>query len=92
MADPMDVHRRNESGVMYLDARYALRNHDPAPLPMRRFAVGSEAELGFDQARTVVRFGDGKSESIPIGRARADIPKLRQILRRVEEVCTLRPQ
>jgi hypothetical protein len=88
----MDVHRRNESGVMYLDPKYSFRDHDPAPLPMGCFAVGSEVKFSFDQACTFVRFGDGKSESIPIRRARTDIPKLRQILRRIEEVCTLRPQ
>jgi hypothetical protein len=77
---------------MYLNARYTFPDHDPAPLPMGCFAVGGKIEFSFNQSRTVVCFGDGKSESIPVGRPRAHIPKFRQILRCREEVRTLRPQ
>src|ERR1700677_3286198 len=88
----MDVHRGNESCVMYLNARYPFCDHDSAPLPMGCFAVSRKIELGFNQTRTVICFGDGKSESVALCRPGAYIPKLRQILRGIEKVCTLRPQ
>jgi hypothetical protein len=54
----MDVHRRNESSVMYLDPRHPFRDHDPAPFPMGCFAVDGKIELSFNQTGPVICFGD----------------------------------
>ena len=54
----MDVHRRNESSVMYLNPRYPFCDDDPAPFAMGCFAVDGKIELSFDQTGTVICFGD----------------------------------
>jgi hypothetical protein len=92
MANSVDVHRRNKSCVMYLNARYLFRYDNSAPLLMRCPAVRNESEFSFNQFRPIICLGDGKTKSISIGRTSADIPELGQILRRIEQVCTLRPQ
>ena len=86
------MHRGNQAGIMYLNARYFFGNDNPAPFPVRCFAVGGKTELGFDQAGAFIRFGYGISEAIPVRRASSHIPELSQVLGSVEKDCALCPQ
>jgi hypothetical protein len=82
MGHSMNVHGRNQTSVVDLDAHHGMGHHKTAPLAVYLLVIRKQSERAFDQLSAPIRLPYRQSKAILTGRPSADIPKLGQVLGR----------
>ena len=91
-SDLMDVHGRHQARIMYLYTGNGMADNQIPPLIMHGLAVFEKRKLIFYKSCPAVHLGNRKTKPVAIGRTRAGIPELSQILRRVAQVVSSHPE
>jgi hypothetical protein len=92
MPNPVNSHRCDKAGIVYLNAQNTIFHNQSSPLKMSCPAAVQQTEVFFNQASSGIRLGNGQTIAVFLRWARARVPKLGQILGRVENVVTCNPE
>jgi len=80
--DPVNSHRGDKSGVVNLYSLHVVLHDQLSPFRIDIWRIVQEGEDGFEAAQSPGCLLDSKPQAIPIRGARANIPKLRDILKK----------
>jgi hypothetical protein len=80
--DPVNSHRGDESGIVNLNSLHVMLYDELPPFRIDVRRIVQEGEDGFEAAQSTGGLPDSKSQAIPVRRARANIPELRDVLKK----------